>query len=639
MVNKKRYYHQYYHLSSTFSLIKNSSYLWFDLGLIFVSFFVLLLDLLHISKGFLDIFLLIIVSLIGLWPVLLSAFRALINRRLTIDLLASIALVFSIITGEWRSAVFISLMLAFARLFARYTGRRSRSAIQSLLKLRPNKAHILSEGKIIEVEIDKIKVGDLVVVESGERLAVDGIVKSGEADIDQSSLTGESEPVAKTAGDEVFSSTLNIDGSLIVRANRVGEETTFSKILDLVEKSQTSKAPITSIIDHFTGWYIFLTLIGAVLIYFFFKDLTLVLSILLVTCADDLAVAIPLAFTAAIGAAARRGVIIKGGNFLEGLTKAKIMVFDKTGTLTEGRPKVQNIVTFNHYSQEEFLALLGAAESESNHPTAKAIEKFLAKKNLKIPKISQVHEQPGFGINGVVDGRKIFAGKVKFLKDNGIKFSPEEILLIEEEKNKHRTLTALGTEQKAVGFISFFDSIRPETNQAISGIKEMGAERMIMLTGDNEEIAEEIAGKVGVSEFKANLSPEDKINFLKTILNPNYKVAMAGDGVNDAAALSLVDIGIAMGAIGSDAAVESSDIVLMKDNLLNIPEVMKLSRYTMKIIRQDLWIWGIVNVLGLVLVFGGVLGPSSAAAYNFLTDFLPLLNSLKLFRLHLSKKR
>jgi Cd2+/Zn2+-exporting ATPase len=530
-------------------------------------------------------------------------------------------------------------MLAFARLFARYTGRRSRSAIQSLLKLRPNKAHILSEGKIIEVEIDKIKVGDLVVVESGERLAVDGIVKSGEADIDQSSLTGESEPVAKTAGDEVFSSTLNIDGSLIVRANRVGEETTFSKILDLVEKSQTSKAPITSIIDHFTGWYIFLTLIGAVLIYFFFKDLTLVLSILLVTCADDLAVAIPLAFTAAIGAAARRGVIIKGGNFLEGLTKAKIMVFDKTGTLTEGRPKVQNIVTFNHYSQEEFLALLGAAESESNHPTAKAIEKFLAKKNLKIPKISQVHEQPGFGINGVVDGRKIFAGKVKFLKDNGIKFSPEEILLIEEEKNKHRTLTALGTEQKAVGFISFFDSIRPETNQAISGIKEMGAERMIMLTGDNEEIAEEIAGKVGVSEFKANLSPEDKINFLKTILNPNYKVAMAGDGVNDAAALSLVDIGIAMGAIGSDAAVESSDIVLMKDNLLNIPEVMKLSRYTMKIIRQDLWIWGIVNVLGLVLVFGGVLGPSSAAAYNFLTDFLPLLNSLKLFRLHLSKKR
>lgn len=575
-----------------------------------------------------------VVSIIGLAPVCWSALKALINRRLTIDLLASIALIFSLLAHQWQSAVFIGLMLASARLFARYTANRASRAVASLMKLRPTKVHILVGGKSMETEIEKIKVGDLVVVESGERVAVDGTVESGEASIDQSSLTGESEPIRKAAGDEVFSSTLNVSGSLIVRARRVGKETTFSKILELVAKSQASKVPIASIVERFAGWYILFTLIGSVVLFILTKNTLLVLSVLLVTCADDLAVALPLTFTVAIGALARRGIIVKGGEFLEGFTKTKIMIFDKTGTITEGRPRIEEIATFNNYPQPDFLAILGAVESESNHPTARAVQDFVVAQNIETPPIVKVHEEPGFGIKGIINKQEVMAGKTKFLRDGGIIFSPSETEQIEEQKKKQRTVTVLSVNGQPVGFVAMFDTIRPAAALLMSQLKNIGVERLIMLTGDNEKIAADVAHHVNIPEFKANLLPQDKINFLRRVQSLKYKVAMVGDGVNDAAALAAADIGVAMGAIGTDAAIESADVVLMKDNLANISETMDLSRRTLKIVRQDLWIWGTVQAIGLLLVFLNVLGPGGAAAYNFLTDFIPLLNSLRLFQFH-----
>lgn len=577
---------------------------------------------------------LIVVSTIGLMPVIYNAVKALFRRHLTIDLLASVALIFSLLAHEWTSAVFISLMLAAARLFARYAGNKAKKAVQSLLKLRPTKAHLLRDGKIIETPIEEIKIGDEIVVESGERAAIDGIIVSGQASIDQSSLTGESELIVKAEGDEVLSSTLNISGSLVVRAERVGQDTTFSKILQLVEKSQTSKSAITSTVDRFAAWYIFLTLVGSAALFFWTGKAVLVLSILLVTCADDLAVAVPLAFTAAIGVIARRGIIVKGGEFLEGLTKIKTMIFDKTGTITQGKPQIEKVVVFGDVAPEEFLALLGATESESEHPTAEAIDAYVVAKKIKMPLIIKVHEEPGFGIMGRVGNDEVLAGKTKFLKDQGVVFLPEQLQLIEEQKLKHLTITVLGKNKKALGFVAMADAIRPAAAEVMKKLKEQGVEKLIMLTGDNEKIAAEVAGRVGIDEFRANLLPQDKIDFLKTKLNPKDKVAMVGDGVNDAAALAAADIGIAMGAIGSDAAIESADIVLMKDRLSSIPETISLSHYTLKIIRQDLWLWAAVNAVGLILVFGGVLNPSGAAAYNFLSDFLPILNSLRIFRFH-----
>jgi len=622
-----------HHQISAFSLNDNSLFFWIDSFLVLSSTLVLAVDFINPAVRALDASLLIFISIAGLLPVIFNAVKSLISRHLTIDLLASVALIFSLLAHEWRSAIFISLMLASARLFTRYTASRAKRSIAELLKLRPTKVHLLvADGKSMEVGIEEVAVGDLILVESGERLAIDGVVQSGEASVDQSSLTGESSPVSKKTGDEVFSSTLNVGGSLIVKAVKVGADTAFAKILELVEKSQESKAPIASVTEKFTSWYILATLLGAAAVYYFTQSIGMALSVLLVTCADDLAVAIPLAFSAATAALAKRGIIVKGGIFIEGLNKVKVMVFDKTGTITEGRPQVMEIITFHDFPKEKFLALLGAAEQDSSHPTAKAVQDYIIQKNIQAPPITLVHEEPGFGIKGQVDGQELVAGKIKFLRDNGVKFSQMELGEIEEQKKKRRTLTALGIGEEALGFISFSDAIRLAAPATLDQIKNLGVQRLVMLTGDNEKIAAEVAGAVGINEVQANLLPQDKEDFLKGVLNQKYKVAMVGDGVNDAAALALADIGIAMGSIGSDAAIESADVVLAKDNLRGLVETMSLGRFTMKIINQDLWVWGAVNLFGLILVFGGFLNPSGAAAYNFLTDFLPLLNSLRIFK-------
>lgn len=619
--------------NSTFSTTKNPLYLRFDLGIVAISFLALLFELFKINTGTLNIVVLLTVSIIGLIPVLISAAKALWHRRPTIDLLASVALIFSLLAHEWTSAIFINLMLAFARLFARYTERQTERSIESLLKLRPTKAHILVDGKPVEVEVADIKVGDLVIVDLGERIAVDGVVESGEASIDQSSLTGESEPVIKKTGDEVLSSTLNIFGSLVVKATKIGKDTTFAKILELVEKSQNSKTPITSITENFTKWYIIATLVVAVLLLLTVRELDLVLSILLVTCADDLAVAIPLAFTAAIGAAAKNGIIIKGGSFLEGLKKTKIIVFDKTGTLTEGKMKLQKIETFDNYPKDKFVSIIGTIERESNHPVAKAICRELDKDGVGFLKIANIHEQPGDGIKGLVDDKAVFVGRVRFLKANGIAFSKEQENIISEEESQNHSIVAMSVDGKPAGFISFFDNIKPETESFIQKLKLMGIKKLIMLTGDNEKIASSVANKIHLTDFKANLMPEDKIKHLKELLNKSSKVVMVGDGVNDAAALAHADIGIAMGGIGSDAAIENADIVLMKDKLENIVDTINLGQQTMNVVYQNLFLWSGLQIFGLILVFNGVLNPSGAAAYNFITDFIPIINSLRLFRI------
>lgn len=610
-----------HHKVSTFELTGNPFYFWFDVFLAVISVISFAVD-----------FFIFFVAIIGFLPVLFSAIKALMRRRLTIDLLASIALFVALLSKEFHSAVFISLMLVSARLFAYFTESRKERAIQSLLKLRPTKVLVKTKEGIVEKSIEEVEINDLVIVESGERVAVDGIVVEGSASVDQSSLTGESEPIAKSAGSEVFSSTLNISGSLTVRTTKVGQDTTFAKILKLIEESQKGKAPITSITEKFTNFYILFTLLGGILLYLATHNLPLVLAVLLVTCADDLAIAIPLAFIAAIGTAAKNGIIIKGASFIEGLHKIKLMIFDKTGTLTEGKPKIQNILIFKNYSKEQFLSILGGLIQESNHPTSKTICRFIKEDNIKISEMKEVHEEAGYGISGVFNDKKFFSGNTKFLENQGVIFTAEESSAIQKEKSLGRMILALGEKETLVGFLALSDSIRRHAPRILSEIRNLGVERMVMLTGDNEAVASQVAKEVGISEFHANLLPQDKVDFVRNALNKKYKVAMVGDGVNDAAPLALSDIGFVMGTIGSDAAIEAADIALMKDNLENITDAIKISRKTMKIVKQNLWMWGIINSIGLILVFMGFLNPSAAAAFNFLTDFLPPLNSLRILK-------
>jgi len=574
----------------------------------------------------------IAVGIIATLPVILSAIKAIYKRKINIDLLASIALGASIIEQEWTSVLFINLMITSARIFSDYTASRSRRAIEKLMKLKPEKARVKKGNEIIELPIEKLKRGDIVLVELGEKVPVDGFIEKGEAELDQSSLTGESLPVAKKAGERILSSTIVVSGNLEIRAEKIGKETTFEKVIELVESSQQNKAPISTLGDKFSTWYIFLTLAGAILIFGFSRDASLVLAVLLVACADDVAVAIPLAFLTSIGHGARHGAIIKGGNFIEALAQTEVVVTDKTGTLTRGKLKVEKIVPFDGKTEKEVLSVAGAIANLSDHPTAQAISRYVAAKGMKAEKPENLNEYSGKGVMAELNGKKIAVGKITFFEESDI-YVPQEAKDAATEENKNGFLTMFVAEGKQLcGFVALSDEIRPGVKEVVKELENLGIKKIVMLTGDNETIAARVSAETGIKEYYANLLPEGKLEYLKKNLSKKYKTAMLGDGVNDAATLSLADIGIAMGAIGSDAAIEAADIALMRDDIKQVPELVKIGKNTMKVIRQDLLIWGTVNVIGLILVFGKVIGPEGAAAYNFLTDFIPLFNSLRLFR-------
>ena len=576
----------------------------------------------------------IVISIISTLPVLFSTINSLRKRKISIDLLASTALIFALIVGEWTSAIFINLMLASARIFSRYTENKSRNAIKSLLKLKPHKAKIEKGGGVVEVPIADLRSGDLVIVELGENIPIDGVVVKGGASVDQSSLTGESYPVSKLKGDRVLSSSIVVSGNLVVKAEKIGAETTFERVIKLVEQAEKGKAEISTVANKFATIYILLTLFGSLALYFFLKDLTLVLGVLLVTCADDIAVGIPLAFLASIGYAAKRGVIVKGGNFLEGLSKAKTIIVDKTGTLTAGKMKVKEVFLFNE-DKEKMMKLSHIVSSVSSHPASKAVMRYLKEHDGKVEEPESFKEFPGKGVKAIYEGKEILSGKIAFFKEQNIKIKEEEMALIEREKESGFVLILIAYDNRLIGFFSLLDELRPHAKAALEDLKALGVKKIVMLTGDNEKNAEIISREVGIDEFHANLLPQEKLKYLEKYLGKKDKVVMIGDGVNDAAALRLSDIGIAMGTIGSDAAIESSDIALMKDDLLEIPEMFLLSKYTMRVVYGDLLIWGVVNLIGLFLVFARIIGPDEAAAFNFITDFLPLLNSSRLFSLHL----
>ncbi len=588
-----------------------------------------------------DSLILITVAAIATLQVGYGALKDLKEKKVSIDLLASIALIFSLLAKEYSSAVFINLMLASARILGSYTEKRSRRAIEGLLKLKPKKARIKKTGGIEEVPISDIKIGDLVVAELGERIPIDGKVIEGEAAVDQSSLTGESLPVDKKSGDTVLSSTMVVSGNLLIKTEKIGKETTFEKVIELVEQAAAHKPEITTMADKFTSWYVLLMLVGSAILYAATQNLVLVLAVVLVVCADDIAIAIPLAFLASIGHAAKRGVIIKGGDFLEGLNKAKVVIADKTGTLTYGKLKVEDFFIFGDLKSDNVLYLAGSAALLSNHPSARAILNYAQEKGVKPTEPEKFEEYSGKGSEALVKGKKILTGKLSFFEESGIKITEHQRRDIAREKDKGLNTTLISYDGNPVGFFTLADEVRRNVKNVLSDLKNLGIEKVVMLTGDNEKIAERVAGAIGVTDYHANLLPEDKLKYLKKYLSKKYKTMAIGDGVNDAALLNAADIGIAMGGIGADVTVESGDIVLMADDLSKLPEIMQLAKYTNRVAKQDFVIWAITNGVGLYLVFSGfipaIILPTFASAFNFITDFVPIINSARLFNVHIKK--
>ena len=604
-----------------------------------VNFTILVLLVLLLILHFLSVFsestmttLFLVAGILTTIPVVINAERALVKKRITVDLLASIALVISMAKGEWTSVAFINLMITSARIFGDYTEGKAKTAIKSLLKLRPEHVLVKTGEKFETKHINAVHIGDCIAVESGERVPIDGVIIQGEGSINQSSLTGESLPIEKKVGDTLLSSTLVESGSFLVRTEKVGKDTTFEKIIALVEQAQLGKGSIQTIANTFASWYIVITLLVAITLYVMFHDTDFVLSVLLVTCADDIAIAVPMAFFAAIAYAAKRGIIIKGGNYLEGLTRVTTLVVDKTGTLTKGNIVVHSIDASKNFPEHHVLELACIAASMSHHPISKAIVSYAREKHIQVSTPQSFDEHPGKGVMAVFRGQHIVLGNRKLFEEEGIAISYERLQQYNKKSNDGYSVLFVGCDGICIGDIALADEIRPDIKHTIDTVKGLGVQHVVMLTGDNEKVASRVMQVSGVTEYHANLSPEEKVSFIESHKDGRNLIAMVGDGVNDAAALAASDIGIAMGTIGTDAAIESADIALMHDNLKKIPEAILIGRYVKKIARQNFIIWGIVNCVGLVLVFTHSIGPSGAAAFNFVTDFFPLLNSMRLFR-------
>lgn len=575
---------------------------------------------------------LVIVSIVATLPVIKSAFEAIKRKEISVDLLASFALTVSIIEGHWRSVAFINLMITSARIFEIYIDNRAKKALDSLIKLRPEKVKLVVDKKIIEVSVEQIKVGDEILVEAGNRVPVDGKVIRGNASVDQSSLTGESLPINKERGDEVFCSTLNVAGSLMIRTEKVGNETSFQKIIDLVERANEQKSGVSSIVNKFTSGYIILTAVTCGLIWLLSKNIDLLLSLLLVTCADDIAVAIPLAYWGATAMAAKNGVIVKNGLSFEIMKKVKTLVVDKTGTLTKGEIKVQHLIIFDKTSEVEVLKIAAGIAGVSSHPIARAVVGLAKERKIEFNLVKNFEEITGEGIEASDKKDIYFLGGIKAIEKRKIKFSHEEIEKYQEVESEGHNLLFLIKNNKPIAMFGLGDQLKLGITQAVSDLKKNGIEKIVMLTGDSQLVAKEVAMKVGLDEYQANLMPEEKLNYVNKEIKAGKTVVFVGDGVNDAAALTRADVGIAMGAIGTDAAIEVADIALMNDDFSKINEILTLSRKLGNIVIGNFTIWATVNLVGFILVFGFKIKPETAATYNFVTDFIPLLNSIRIFK-------
>ncbi len=576
---------------------------------------------------------LIVVSIIANIPVLIATIRSLYEKRISADLLATIALLFSFLAREWASAAFITLMLAFARLLHTWSDAKARRALDHLAKLRPEFARVKHGESISKIPINKVKPGDTVVVLLGEAIPVDGKVIKGDSLVDQSSITGESVPVYKRAGDKIISGSILIQGSLEILAQKIGRHSTVEKIIRLVEESGNKKTHIVGIADKLAGYYIAGAFFLSIVVYSLTGDLKLVLSILLVVCADEIAVAIPLTFLIAVAVSAKRGVIIKGVNFLEGFSRLKTLIVDKTGTLTKGRLSVAGCFIDKGVSPKTFFEAAAATANISTHPSARAIEVYVSPR-AKPKTFAFFQEKMGKGVIGKMHGDTYVLGRKSFLEEMKVNISSDLRLRMNEAEMLGYNITYISKNKEALGFFIVADELKNNIKKNIEDLQSLGVRDVVMLTGDNTMVAHRIALEAGVTEVRANLLPEEKVKEVERILRkyPQDIVGVVGDGVNDAASLKRAPIGIVMGGIGSDVSIEAADVVLMHDDFSKIPETMRLSSFVMNIAKQNFIWWIVINSVGLYLVFTHVLEPTGAAAFNFLTDFIPLSNALRVLR-------
>lgn len=562
-------------------------------------------------------------------PILRSTLRALRAKSITAEVAMATGMAASIVIGELLSGAVIGFFMLVAEFIDEFTSDKARAAIESLVKISPKTALVKRNGRAVEVGVDELVHGDTVIVRTGEKIPIDGVAIAGQASVNQAPITGESIPVEKRIGDDIFAGTINQLGTLEVKVTKVGRDTTLSRIIKLVEEAETSKAPIQKAADRFASKFLPLVFLVAALTFLFTGNITHTISVIVVACPCAIALATPLAVVASAGKAAKKGIVIKGGIYLEELGKIDTVVIDKTGTITVGEPRVQRIKTLDQHSDEEVVALAAMAEAHCEHPLANAILSKAEEYEIDPPEHGACSVIPGRGVTATHGGQTIVFGNRELLKESKVAIPPELNRYIEVEEGEGRTAMIVAHDNDVCGAISVADVVKDEAKQTIEELRKRRID-VIMLTGDNPRTAEAIAKQVGITEVFAQLLPDQKVEKIKELVRQGRKVAMVGDGINDAPALAEAQIGIAMGAAGSDVAIEAADIALMTDDLTKITEAIQISKRTFSVIKQNLVSSVIFNILGMALAGTGVLNPLMAALAHSLPDFILFLNSLRL---------
>jgi Cd2+/Zn2+-exporting ATPase len=578
--------------------------------------------------------LVIIALVLAAWPIFLRAIKALLGKRLDADVLVTIAVIAASSVGEFVAAAEVAFIMLLGAQLEEYTIRRARRSLGSLLSLVPPTAHVRRDGKEEEVAAAELQVGDVVVVRAGERIPVDGVVQSGMASVNQAPVTGESMPVDRSEGDEVFVGTLAETGALIIEARRVGEDTTLARIAQLVEAAQQREAPIQRTLDRAAGWLVPIMLTLSALVYVFSHDVARAITVLIVACPCALILATPTAVMAAIARAARAGVLIKGGQYLEATARLHTIVFDKTGTLTHGEPEVTHVSRFDQHSEAELVQMAAVAEKMSAHPVARAIMRKATALGLVTEDPATFEAHHGRGVVAERNGQKLVVGQTGLMDDQSIVMSDALHTHMDEHHDEGHTTIVVAHDGEICGTICVADTVRARADEAISDLRKMGIEKVVMLTGDNKRVAMQIADKLGIDEVKADVLPEQKAAHIESLRQKGRLggVAMVGDGINDAPALSVADVGIAMGLGGTDVAHEAADIALMADDLSKIAFAVGLSRHTLQIIKQGLLFALVYNVVMVTTAATGHLHMIGGAIAHQFSSVLVIVNAMRLLR-------
>lgn len=561
-------------------------------------------------------------------------------RSLCLDMnfLMTVAVIGAAAIGEWSEGATVAFLFAFGNLLQSYTMDKTRNSIRALMELAPPEALVLRNGKEEKLSVENIVIGDTIIVKPGERIAMDGVVKKGLSSVNQAAITGESIPVEKTAGDSVYAGTVNEHGVLEIEVTKIAADSTLSKIMHLVEEAQGQKAPSQQLVDVFAKYYTPAVLLIAAGIMFipwlafgepfspwFYKGLVL----LVISCPCALVISTPVAIVSAIGNSSRRGVLIKGGAYLEQMGTIGAIAFDKTGTLTCGRPEVTDIVLMNSSSETDFLIMAASIERWSEHPLAAAIVKKA--KGLELTPVSQFKALVGQGAQAEVGGQMIYIGNRRLFEELGHDTAKYEAVLINLE-NQGKTVMLMGTKDVLYGVIAVADTLRDNSKEAVEALREAGMKHIAMLTGDNKRAAAAIAKEVGLDAFYSELLPEDKVAAVERLIHDYGSVIMVGDGVNDAPAMAKSNIGVAMGVAGSDTALETADIALMADDLGKLAYVIKLSRKTVNIIKENIGFSIGIKIIFVLCTFAGMVDLWLAVLADMGSSILVTLNGMRLMR-------